>query len=168
VVFRDPGGWLVDDPSIVPAATPHTPVARAASWVLGLAGLGGADRDDHLVKRVIGLPGDHVRCCNDLGQMSVNGVPLREPYLRLPPGITAASAKAFSVTVPAGDLWVMGDNRNNSEDSRFHRDLPTRGFVPMRDVTGRAIAISWPARRWTWLDDYGQVFRGVEEHGASG
>jgi signal peptidase I len=68
----------------------------------------------------------------------------------------------FDVTVPEGSLWVMGDNRWNSRDSRYNRDKPGNGFVPIDDVVGRAILISWPVERWTWLDNYPLVFDGVE------
>jgi signal peptidase I len=161
VVFKDPGGWL--DGEALPSVVPQSSVGKAADWLLTQVGLGTGDSDDHLIKRVIGLPGDTVSCCNDLGQMSVNGVPLTEPYLKLPPGIKRASAKDFSVTVPKGTIWVMGDNRDNSKDSRYNGDTPSKGFVPLSDVTGRAFVISWPTSRWTWLQDYPQVFAGVEE-----
>jgi signal peptidase I len=160
VVFKDPGGWLTG--TEVPNLTPDTQPAKAIDWLLTQVGLGTGDSDDHLIKRVIGLPGDKVSCCNDLGQMSVNGVPIKEPYLKLPAG-APASAKDFSVTVPKGTIWVMGDNRNNSRDSRYNGDTPSKGFVPLSDVTGRAFVISWPSSRWTWLNDYPDVFAGVEE-----
>jgi len=130
--------------------------------VLDFVGLGASDSDQHLVKRLIGLPGDHISCCNALGQMSVNGVPLKEPYVLLPAGVQAVSEKSFDVTVPEGTVWVMGDNRYNSADSRYHMDDPGKGFVPLSDVVGKAFVISWPASHWSWLDDYPDVFRGVE------
>jgi signal peptidase I len=160
VVFKDPGGWLTG--TNVPGVAPTTQPAKAIDWLLTQVGLGTGDSDDHLIKRVIGLPGDKVTCCNDLGQMSVNGVPIKEPYTLLPSG-APASADPFSVTVPEGTIWVMGDNRNDSKDSRYNRDTPSKGFVPLSDVTGRAFVISWPTSRWTWLDDYPDVFAGVEE-----
>jgi len=160
VVFKDPGGWLTG--SEVPKVTPDTQPAKAIDWALTQVGLGTGDSDDHLIKRVIGLPGDKVSCCNDLGQMSVNGVPIKEPYLNLPSG-APASATNFSVTVPKGSIWVMGDNRNDSKDSRYNGDTPSKGFVPLSDVTGRAFVISWPSSRWGWLNDYPDVFAGVEE-----
>ncbi|PYY37073.1 MULTISPECIES: signal peptidase I [unclassified Curtobacterium] len=161
VVFKDPGGWL--DGEQLPNVTPTSPVGQAADWLLTQVGLGTGDSDDHLIKRVIGLPGDTVACCNDLGQMTVNGVPITEPYLKLPAGDTRASSTDFSVTVPKGTIWVMGDNRNDSKDSRYNGDTPSKGFVPLSDVTGRAFVISWPMSRWTWLDDHPEVFAGVEE-----
>jgi signal peptidase I len=157
VVFKDPGGWL-------PAPAPETGNAlqKGVGAVLDFVGLGASDSDQHLVKRLIGLPGDHVTCCNALGQLSVNGVPLKEPYVLLPAGTQAVSAKPFDVTVPEGTIWVMGDNRYNSADSRYHMDDPGKGFVPLADVVGKAFVISWPASHWTVLDDYPDVFRGVE------
>ena len=157
VVFRDPGGWLL------PQADPvQPPLVAAADWVLSVVGLSAPDSNDHLIKRVIGLPGDEVACCNALGQMTVNGVPISEPYINLPVGVTRVSEDDFDVVVPKDSLWVMGDNRYNSRDSRYNTDKPTKGFVPIDNVVGRALLISWPASHWTWLDDYPQVFRDVE------
>ncbi|MEN2736863.1 signal peptidase I [Microbacterium sp. X-17] len=160
VVFKDPGGWL-------PAAAPQTgnPIQQGVGAVLDFVGLGASDSDQHLVKRLIGLPGDHITCCNALGQMSVNGVPLKEPYVLLPAGQQAVSAKPFDVTVPAGKVWVMGDNRYNSADSRYHMDDPTKGFVPLSDVVGRAFVVSWPVSHWTWLSNYPETFSGTEVKG---
>ena len=158
VVFRDPGGWLPDQPPIE-----QNPVAAAFDWTLSLVGLSAPDSNDHLIKRVIGLPGDHVVCCNALGQMSVNDVPLAEPYVLLPAGESSVSKDAFDVTVPQNSLWMMGDNRYNSLDARYHPSTPGKGFVPMDNVVGRALLISWPLDRWSWLDDYPEVFRGVED-----
>ncbi len=158
VVFRDPGGWL---PPSIP--TNQNPIAAAWDAALSFVGLSAPDSNDHLIKRVIGLPGDHVTCCNALGQMSVNGVPLKEPYVLLPAGSQAVSGITFDVIVPKGSLWVMGDNRYNSADSRYHMNDPGKGFVPIDNVVGRAFVISWPVSRWTWLDNYPEVFRGVED-----
>ncbi len=158
VVFRDPGGWLRPEP--VPE---QSPVVEFFDWLLSIVGLTAPDSNDHLIKRVIGLPGDVVECCNEFGQLTVNGVPLEEPYLRLPDGVTKASADDFSVVVPDDSLWVLGDNRYNSQDSRYNQDQPGNGFVPFDHVVGRAILISWPIDRWTWLDNYPIVFSGVDE-----
>lgn len=156
VVFKDPGGWL---PHMAPPV--KNPFAAGIDWVTAAVGLSAPDSNDHLVKRAIGLPGDRVVCCNALGQLSVNSVPLSEPYLKLPAGITRGSGVDFSITVPPASLWVMGDNRYNSEDSRAHTMTPTKGFVPMGDVVGRAFLITWPVQHWTWLEDYASVFGGV-------
>lgn len=156
VVFKDPGSWLPAQPE-----APQPPLVAAAEWVGSLVGLAAPDSDEHLVKRLIGLPGDRIVCCNDLGQMSVNGVPLDEPYLRDAGVGGPASSQSFQIDVPEGTLWVMGDNRGNSSDSRIH------GTVPISDVVGRAFVVSWPLDRWTWLDNYPLVFDGVDEAGAA-
>ncbi|HEX6364804.1 MAG TPA: signal peptidase I [Agromyces sp.] len=158
VVFKDPGGWL-------PAReeTQLPPLAAAADWFFAFVGLSAPDSNDHLVKRVIGLPGDHVVCCNALGQMSVNGVPLDEPYVALPPGETKVSQDDFDQTVPEDSLWVMGDNRYNSKDSRYNGQTPLKGFVPIENVVGRAFVVSWPVSHWSWLGNYPEVFEGVEQ-----
>jgi signal peptidase I len=159
VVFQDPGGWL---PAV--AEPEKNPVAAALDWVLEGVGLAADDANDHLIKRIIGLPGDHVVCCNALGQMTVNGVPLDETaYLKLPDGVSAVSQEPFDVVVPEGSLWVMGDNRYNSADSRFNQDQPGKGFVPVENVVGRAILVTWPVDHWTWLDNYGTVFSSVPD-----
>ena len=89
VVFKDPGGWLPPTPPQQGNA-----LQQGVSAVLDFVGLGASDSDQHLVKRLIGLPGDHITCCNTLGQMSVNGVPLKEPYVLLPAGQVSVSAQA--------------------------------------------------------------------------
>ncbi|MBC7724348.1 MAG: signal peptidase I [Burkholderiaceae bacterium] len=160
VVFRDPGGWL--PPSV---AAPLNPVAGAIDWVFTTIGLSASDSNDHLIKRVIGLPGDTVTCCNPLGQMEVNGVPLDEPYLKLPDGVTKVSGDDFSVTVPADSLWVMGDNRYSSKDSRYNTETPSKGFVPIDHLVGRAFVVTWPSSNWSWLDNYPETFRGVGNGG---
>ena len=161
VVFTDPGGWL--SPQIEPD---QGPFLRSVDAVLAFVGLSAPDSNDHLIKRVIGLPGDTVVCCNDFGQIAINGVPIEEPYILLPDGVTKAKPDDFSVTVPEGYLWVLGDNRYHSADSAYHRNDPSGGFVPIDNVVGRAMLISWPSNRWTWLDDYPLTFQGVENKDA--
>ena len=156
VVFRDPGNWL---PPKVDA--PVNGFVGAVDAVLGFIGISAPDSNDHLIKRVIGLPGDVVKCCNDFGQITVNEIPLNEPYILLPDGVTKATRDDFEVTVPKGKLWVMGDNRYNSADSAFHRNDPTGGFVPISNMVGRALLISWPFDRWSWLDNYPVTFRDI-------
>ncbi len=135
VVFDDPGGrWLGAE-----ATPPLTPVQKVLSEV-GLYPTGG-----HLVKRVIGVGGDRVTCCDAQGRVTVNGVPLNErSYIMRG---ADPSDRRFDVTVPKGRLWVMGDNRGNSEDSRFHQELPGGGTVPVDDVVGKVWAIVWPLGR---------------------
>lgn len=158
VVFRDPGGWLPPQQDVQ-----QNPIAASADWLMSAVGLSASDSNDHLIKRAIGLPGDHVVCCNALGQLSVNGIPLAEPYVLLPAGETTVSKDDFDVVIPADSLWVMGDNRYNSKDSRYNGETPGKGYVPIENVVGRAVVISWPLARWSWLDDYPEVFRGVED-----
>ena len=153
VVFRDPGGWL----GAIPTSNKE-PVEEITDFVLGTFGITAPDSAEHLVKRVIGLPGDVIECCDASGHILVNGVPIDEPYLR--PGANPSDIE-FRVTVPEGHYWVMGDNRSNSTDSRYHQDLPTGGFVPQDVIVGRALLISWPFENWVYLDNYPEVFGGV-------
>jgi signal peptidase I len=160
VVFTDPGGWL--------NGTPPRQVdsfTGAVEWLLSLVGLAAPDSNDHLIKRVIGMPGDTVVCCTPTGQLTVNGLPLDEPYITIPEGQVNATRDPFEVVVPDGHLWVMGDNRYNSADSVYHfiRGDAGDGFVPIEDVVGRAVVISWPFDRWTVLDRYEATFSGVGE-----
>jgi signal peptidase I len=156
VVFVDPGGWL---PSGL--ATEDDPLTNLFNWVAVRLGMPDQAGVNHLIKRVIGLPGDTVVCCDPLGAMTVNGVPLQENYLRLPEGVDEVSGTSFSVKVPEGSLWVMGDNRYNSADSRANLSKPGGGFVPIDNVVGRAVVVSWPAEHWAWLDNYPDVFQGI-------
>jgi signal peptidase I len=133
VVFEDRGGWL-----------PSTPVLSPLQRVLSTIGL--YPTGGHLVKRVIGVGGDHVQCCDAQGRVTVNGVPLEEQSY-IAPG-ARPSERPFDVTVPDGRLWVMGDNRSNSEDSRFHMDLPGNGTIDADSVVGKVWVIVWPASRW--------------------
>jgi signal peptidase I len=135
VVFKDPGGWLGAEE----AETPSNGVAKVLAHV-GLYPSGG-----HLVKRVIGVGGDRVVCCDSRGRLTVNGTPLDETSY-LPKG-TKPSLTRFDVRVPAGHLWVMGDNRNNSWDSRGHMGNPGGGFVPDDLVVGKVFALVWPFGR---------------------
>lgn len=164
VVFRDPGGWL--DPAV---QVERPPFVEAWEWVLSLVGLAAPDSDDHLIKRIIGLPGDHVVCCNAIGQITVNGVPIDETsYLLLPAGQTAASADAFDVIVPENSLWVLGDNRYRSRDSRYNQDQPGKGFVPIDNLVGRAFLITWPFDRFGTIDFHHDVFAGIPDPGSEG
>lgn len=110
----------------------------------GLLGLVRGASSDY-VKRVIGLPGDRVTCCDTQGRIIVNGVPLSEPYIF--PG-DKPSRVGFDVVVPPGKLWVMGDHRDNSQDSRAYLGKPGGGFVPEERVIGRAFLVAWPFKHW--------------------
>ena len=153
VVFRDPGGWLGAVPTVE-----KEPIQEISDFILGTFGITAPDSAEHLVKRVIGLPGDTVEYSATDGKVKVNGVPIIEPYLR--PGVNPSEIE-FKVTVPEGHYWVMGDNRPNSTDSRYHQELPTGGFVPEEVLVGRAILISWPMENWIFLDNYPEVFSDV-------
>ena len=132
VVFSDPGGWL--NPDEVRSA--DSPVARVLE-MFGLYPTGG-----HLVKRVIGVGGDRVICCDSSGRITVNGVPLHEgSYLGAG---EKPSLIRFDVKVPDGYLWVQGDNRSNSADSRVHLGDPGGGFIPADDVVGKVFMVVWP------------------------
>lgn len=160
VVFKDPGGWL--DP--VPQKPAAPPLVQAVDWVLNVVGISATDAQDHLVKRVIGLPGDHVVCCNALGQITINGAPIDElSYLNLPEGDTAASNDPFDVVVPEGSLWLLGDNRDRSRDARAHQDLPSGGFVPLDNVVGKAFLTTWPLNRMGTIDGHHDTFNGVPD-----
>lgn len=157
VVFRDPGGWLPVSPK-----PDQPPLVAAADWVLSLIGISASDSDDHLIKRVVGVAGDRVVCCNALGQVTINGTPIDEsPYLDLAAGQSAPQVVPYDVTVPEGSLWVLGDNRDHSRDSRYNMDQPSEGFVPVDNVVGRAFLITWPFPRFGLLDFHHDVFDGV-------
>jgi signal peptidase I len=135
VVFDDPADWLGDERD----AAPGNPLTEAMSFI-GLYPAGG-----HLVKRVIGVGGDHVVCCDTQGRVTVNGRALDEKsYL---PKDTAPSLTKFDKTVPKGYLWMMGDNRSDSSDSREHMGQPGGGFVSDGLVVGKVFALVWPVGR---------------------
>ncbi|WP_316526073.1 signal peptidase I [Kitasatospora brasiliensis] len=145
VVFKDPGGWLERDRK----PSHDGPVPGAAKQVLTFVGLLPSDNEQDLIKRVIGVGGDSVECCDAQGRLSVNGHPMDEPYLS--PG-NPPSRQTFKVQVPQGRLWVMGDHRDVSADSRFHMGNPGQGTIPVSDVVGRAFVIAWPLDRFHQLD----------------
>ncbi|CAM5260885.1 signal peptidase I [Streptomyces fumanus] len=146
VVFRDPGGWLQGERT----ATEDAPVVvKQVKEALTFIGLLPSDDEQDLIKRVVGVGGDRVRCCDAQGRVTVNGVPLQEDYLF--PG-NAPSTTRFDVTVPQGRLWVMGDHRANSADSRAHQETDF-GTVSEDEVVGRARMIVWPLGHWSTLEE---------------
>ena len=153
VVFADPGGWLdAEDPSGFKG------LVRDG---LILTGLLPRNSGHHLIKRVIGVAGDRVTA-DGHGVLTVNGVPLNETYVKEG---TVPSSVPFDVIVPEGCVWVMGDNRSNSLDSRFHQDDPHGGAVPLKDVVGVATNVVWPVSRWSSLDNGEAVFADVSGSG---
>jgi signal peptidase I len=142
VVFNGDGSW---DPGSVP--TNGNILDQFFSGFASMFGFG--HPGDILIKRVIGLPGDRVACCDAQGRVTVNGVPLNEQSY-LYPG-SAPSLTRFNIVVPPGRLWVMGDNRYYSDDSRDHQNDPGGGTVPESAVIGRAFVIIWPPSRWRFL-----------------
>nr|WP_308288028.1 signal peptidase I [Streptomyces corallincola] len=148
VVFHDPGGWLNGEQA---ERKPDPVVVKQFKEGLTFIGLLPSDDEKDLIKRVIGVGGDHVRCCDTEGRVTVNGVPLSErDYIY--PG-DAPSEDSFDITVPEGRLWVMGDHRGDSADSRYHQDLAYGGTVSEDSVVGRAMIIGWPVGHWTKLDE---------------
>jgi signal peptidase I len=119
---------------------PLQDAAAAAGHWLGITG-----SDTTYIKRVIGLPGDHVVCCDDRQRLTVNGQALEEPYLY---GGDVASKQKFNVIVPAGRLWLLGDHRSLSADSRSLLGAPGGGMVPVDRVIGRPVQVIWPPDRF--------------------
>ncbi|MGW7342049.1 signal peptidase I [Streptomyces sp. NPDC054854] len=137
VVFDGTGSFVRERAE----GNPVGEVLRGAGSALGLA----QPPDTDFVKRVVGVGGDDVVCCDAGGRIQVNGVPLDEPYLF--PGDTPSKVP-FRIVVPLGTLWVMGDHRSQSRDSRDHLGEPGGGMVPVEKVIGRADWIGWPVSRW--------------------
>jgi len=152
IVFNGVGSW---NPAPPPSTPAHDPVVRAYDATLkplfhSIAGLFGTPvgQTDY-IKRVIGVPGDRVACCNAQGLVTVNGVPLHESSY-LYPGAVPSEIR-FNIVVPPGRLWVMGDNRTVSDDSRLRMTDPGHGTVPESQVVGRAFLIVWPLSHWRVL-----------------
>jgi signal peptidase I len=143
VVFDGTGSWDFNNPP--PGSNIFGKVVDDLEGVVGIS------HDSSIyIKRVVGLPGDHVVCCNSKGQVSVNGVPLSESSY-LYPG-NAPSTQSFNITVPAGRVWVMGDHRAVSYDSRGHMGDPGGGTIPETGVLGRAFVVIWPPSQWGFLN----------------
>jgi signal peptidase I len=154
VVFADPDHWLQ------PTPRPSEGIIRdGIRNGLTFVGLLPADSDEHLIKRLIGLPGDHVICCDAQNRLTVNGKPINEPYIYA--GDQPSEIK-FSITVPANRIWVMGDHRSVSQDSRYHQSLPGGGSVPINDVVGKAFVTVWPLDRAKLLHNPSSTFAGVQ------
>lgn len=137
VVFQDAKGWLPDD------ATSGNSAARSIGEFLGIIPANG---EQVIVKRVIGKGGDSVSCCTADGKLEVNGTAIDEPYLATG---EKPSETSFSVVVPEGKLWVMGDNRSHSADSRAHLNNGNTSFIDESDVIGKVQWVAWPFNHWS-------------------
>ncbi|AOR31846.1 signal peptidase I [Streptomyces fodineus] len=143
VVFHDPDDWLAGEPAPTPNA-----VQQVLSWI----GLMPSANEKDLIKRVIGVGGDTVQC-RGTGPLLVNGRALNEPYVYAgnTPCTDDELGGQFKVKVPKGYIWVMGDHRQNSRDSRYNQSDKHHGMVPVDDVVGRAIVKAWPINHWGTL-----------------
>ena len=145
IVFRGPSSWQ-DNPEFQ-TSEPGNPISKFFHDIGSALGVAAPSSKD-FIKRVIGVAGDHVVCCDTQGHITVNGHPLTEPYLY--PGAKPSETN-FDVTVPKGRLWVMGDHRNMSADSRSHISDGNEGTVPTGNVIGRAFIRVWPPSDWGTL-----------------
>ena len=141
VVFDGKGSWDF-------GRAPSNPISSAWRPIEGIVGI--THESDIYIKRVIGLPGDPWPAATSHGQVTVNGVALSESSY-LYPG-NPPSTQKFSIKVPPGRLWVMGDHRDVSYDSRGHMGDPGGGTIPESGVLGRAFVIIWPPSRWAFLN----------------
>ena len=143
VVFRDPDNWL---PEMIDYSTNQF-VAKAKSALVTVGVLPNPAKQ-YLVKRVVGVGGDRIVCCTKEGNLTINGVEVTEPYIFAG---NKPSEMNFDVTVPKGKLWVMGDHRGASADSRYHQEDINKGFVPLSKVTGRVVGVIWPFKNITYI-----------------
>ena len=139
IVFRDPAHWLEG--------------ATTSSRLFSI------DTKEYLIKRVIGLPGDVVACKGNGAPITINGVAIDDSAIRKP-GVNPSDIP-FSITVTDGNLFVMGDNRSNSADSRLHQEDGNQGLVPIHNVEGVALAVYWPVTQWSSLARPSGMFDGV-------
>ena len=149
VVFRDPDNWLPEPYT----ADGNKVLAKIKEGFVAVGVLPNPAKQ-YLVKRVIGVAGDKVECCAKSKKLMINGVEIDEPYIFA--GNTPSDTK-FNVTVPEGKIWVMGDHRGASADSRFHQDDINQGMVPTSKVTGRVVGIIWPIKNLGIVSSYSSL-----------
>ena len=149
VVFRDPASWLSE-----PYVGTENKVVSTLKEGLVAVGVLPNPAKQYLVKRVIGISGDHVVCCSKTGNLVINDKETSEPYIFAG---NKPSDMDFNVTVPEGKVWVMGDHRGSSADSRYHQDDVNHGFVPVSNITGRVFAIIWPFKHFGLVPSHNPV-----------
>lgn len=143
VVFRDPDNWL---PEIVDYDTnKYLSIVKSALVAVGVLP---NPAKQYLVKRVIGVAGDRIVCCTKDDKLTINGVEVDEPYIFAG---NKPSEMTFDVTVPEGKIWVMGDHRGASADSRYHQEDINKGFIPISKVSGRVVAVIWPFKNISYV-----------------
>ena len=147
VVFRDPANWLPE-----PYAGNSNTVVEKIKEGLVTVGILPNPAKQYLVKRVIGIAGDTVVAKD--GVLTINGKATSEPYIFAG---NKPSEMDFKVTVPTGKVWVMGDHRGASADSRYHQDDVNNGFVPVSKITGRAFAIIWPVKNFGLIPSHNPI-----------
>ena len=148
VVFSDPDKWLGNS-----AESEDSGIGAVVKTGLITVGVLPDPAKQYLIKRVIGVGGDKVVCCDKAGKVQVNGVSITEPYVFAG---DKPSDVQFNVDIPKGFIWVMGDHRGASADSRFHPDSANNGMVPLSKVVGRAVFVVWP------LTDIGLISKGED------
>ena len=149
VVFRDPDNWLPE-----PYAADENKYLSKVKECFVAVGVLPNPAKQYLVKRIIGIAGDKVECCSKNKKLMINGVEIEEPYIF---SGNSASDTNFNVTVPEGKIWVMGDHRGASADSRFHQDDINKGMVPISKVTGKVVGIIWPFKNLGFVSSYSSL-----------
>jgi signal peptidase I len=152
VVFRDPANWLPE-----PLPEDGNAVSKKVREGLVAVGVLPNPAKQYLVKRVIGIAGDNVICCDDKGFLTINGQKAVEPYIFEG---NKPSELDFNVTVPEGKVWVMGDHRGASADSRYHQEDVNNGMIPLSKVTGRVYGIIWPFKSFGFIPSQNPISNG--------
>ena len=147
VVFRDPANWLPE-----PYAESQNSIIEKVKEGFVLVGILPNPAKQYLVKRVIGVAGDNIVAKD--GVITINGKTTSEPYIFAG---NKPSEMDFNVTVPSGKVWVMGDHRGASADSRYHQDDVNNGFVPVSKITGRAFAVIWPIKNFGIIESHNPI-----------